>query len=286
MAKLQYRNCATPTMELAALIETDGAVVVENMIPAGVVEQLRRDVLQAAASIAEGTGNQGLAGGEQFAGPKTKRFSSLGHVSAAYYDLLDNEVYAALADAVLLPHCGSYWVNTGMAMLIGPGNPAQMLHRDSGNWTPYCEALWPQCPEITLSAMIALEPATEALGTTRVIPGSHRPGKFQMIGNPADSVPAEMPPGDALVYSGHVLHGGGANVTPDQWRVAVHLSFVAGWLTPEESSPLDYSDEQLQARSPRVQRLLGHRSYDPSPHAGGGLWLRQVQKIEEVNGYS
>jgi len=57
---------------------------------------------------------------------------------------------------------------------------------------------------------------------------------------------------------------------------------VAGWLTPEESSPLDFSDEDLAGQSARVQRLLGHRSYDPRPHVGGGLWLRNVKSIEET----
>jgi len=33
-----------------------------------------------------------------------------------------------------------------------------------------------------------------------------------------------------------------------------------------------------------VQRLLGHRSYDPRPHLGGGLWLRNVNKIEDQSG--
>ena len=51
----------------------------------------------------------------------------------------------------------------------------------------------------------------------------------------------------------------------------MHLSFVLGWLIPEESSPLDYSDEELKGYSTRVQRLLGHRSYDPRPHDGGDL---------------
>ncbi|NCG36425.1 MAG: hypothetical protein GWP48_02710, partial [Actinobacteria bacterium] len=62
---------------------------------------------------------------------------------------------------------------------------------------------------------------------------------------------------------------------------AMHLSFVAGWLTPEESSAIDYTTEELAEQSPRVQRLLGHRSYDPRPHRGGGLWLKQVKAIEE-----
>ena len=34
----------------------------------------------------------------------------------------------------------------------------------------------------------------------------------------------------------------------------------------------------------RVQRVLGHRSYDPRPHFGGGLWLRHANKIEYLRG--
>ncbi len=42
------------------------------------------------------------------------------------------------------------------------------------------------------------------------------------------TVPAELNPGDALVYSGKTAHGGGANRTPDRWRCAMHLSYVVG----------------------------------------------------------
>ncbi len=94
--------------------------------------------------------------------------------------------------------------------------------------------------------------------------------------------PATLKPGDALIYSGKTVHGGGANTSMETWRKAMHLSFLVGWLVPEESSPLDYTDEELRGYSPRVQRLLGHRSYDPRPHFGGGLWLRHVNKIEDV----
>lgn len=31
-----------------------------------------------------------------------------------------------------------------------------------------------------------------------------------------------------------------------------------------------------------MQRLLGHRSYDPRPTYGGGLWLRDARKIEDL----
>jgi len=132
------------------------------------------------------------------------------------------------------------------------------------------------------NTMIALEEVTEELGATRVIPGSHLWEDYRDRGNPDMTVPAELKPGDALVYSGKVVHGGGANKTSDQWRRAMHLSFLVGWLVPEESNPLDYTVAELQQQSVRVQRLLGLRSYDPQPHFGSGLWLRHANKIEDA----
>ena len=31
-----------------------------------------------------------------------------------------------------------------------------------------------------------------------------------------------------------------------------------------------------------LRRLLGHDSYDPRPHPGGGLWLKDVKAIEDA----
>jgi ectoine hydroxylase-related dioxygenase (phytanoyl-CoA dioxygenase family) len=282
---LQRISGDSPLEKMLAAFEQDGGLIALGIFPTEVITRLRDDLVAAAESFDPGGATQGLGPmGKIFAGANTTRFSSIGKRSPAYFDLLENPVYAAIADAVLLPNCGSYWVNTGQAMFIGPGEPAQMLHRDCANWSQYAASRWPGCPEVTVSAMIPLEEMTEELGATRVIPGSHLWEGWGDMGSPEQTVPAEMQPGDALVYSGKVLHGGGANRTADRWRRALHLSFVVGWLVPEESSPLDYSDEDLAACSPRVQRLLGHRSYDPRPHYGGGLWLRNVNKIEDPSG--
>ncbi len=280
---LQRLSASEPLERLLAVLEEDGGLIIEGLFPVETIARLRDDVVAAAEKVEPGVATQGLdEEGRVFTGANTIRFSSVGKISPAYFELLDNPLYASLADAVLLPACGSYWVNTGQVMLIGPGSEAQMLHRDCENWS-YVSALnWPNGPEVTLSAMIALDEVTEELGATRVIPGSHKWPDFAAEGSAEMTVPAEMSPGDALVYSGKIVHGGGANRTTDQWRRAMHLSFVLGWLTPEESSPLDYSDEELKDQSPRVQRLLGHRSYDPRPHLGGGLWLRHVRKIEDL----
>ncbi len=273
-------SASAPVEEILEVLAQDGGLVVEGMFPVAVIARMKDAVLKAAKSFEPGAATQGLGeAGKTFVGHNTIRFSSLGKLSNAYFEMLDNPTYAALADAVLLPHCGSYWVNTAQAMLIGPGSPAQLLHRDCDNWPNVSAASWPDSPEVTLSAMIALDEVTEELGATRVIPGSHRWSDYADRGTPDMTVPAEMSPGDALVYTGKLVHGGGANRTADRWRLAMHLSFVLGWLVPEESSPIDYTDAELAHQSERVQRLLGHRSYDPRPHFGGGLWLRHVDKI-------
>jgi ectoine hydroxylase-related dioxygenase (phytanoyl-CoA dioxygenase family) len=277
---LQRLSAARPVEDLLEVLDDDGGLVVEGLFPVDVIARMRDAVLRAADDFEPGGATQGLGEvGKKFVGHNTIRFSSLGKLCPAFFEMLDNATYAALADAVLLPYCGSYWVNTGQAMLIGPGSPAQMLHRDCDNWPSLSASNWPDSPEVTFSAMIALDEVTEELGATRVIPGSHRWADYSDRGSLEMTVPAEMSPGDALVYTGKVVHGGGANTTKDRWRLAMHLSFVLGWLVPEESSPIDYTDEDLAEQSERVQRLLGHRSYDPRPHYGGGLWLRHVDKI-------
>lgn len=271
-----------PVDAMLAAFARDGACIVEGMIPSETIEEVRAVADERARDFEPGAATQGLGeDGKAFVGAETIRFSSLATLSSAFFDVLDNDVFHAMAEAILLPHCGSYWLNTAQVMYIGPGEPAQVLHRDANNWWEFVEATWPNSPEITVSAMIGLEQVTEELGATRVSPGTHRGGDLSRFGG-GDSIAAELGPGDALIYSGYVFHGGGANTTADQWRRAMHMSVVAGWLTPEEASPLDFALGDLADQSPRVQRLLGHRSYDPRPHPGGGLWLRHVSAIEDA----
>jgi hypothetical protein len=279
---LQKIPANAPLQQMLNALKADGGLIIEGMFTTALITTMHEALTAAAHAFTPGAATQGLGeDGKAFVGAQTIRFSSLGKITPAYFQMLDNPLYAALADAILLPHCGSYWVNTGQAMLIGPGSKAQVLHRDCGNWPLVCETDWPHSPEVTLSAMIALETITDEMGATRVIPGSHAWPDYMDHGDPSMTCAAEMQPGDALVYTGKLVHGGGANQTIDRWRHAMHLSFVAGWLTPEESNPLDYTGAELAGQSARVQRLLGHRSYDPRPHRGGGLWLRHVNKIED-----
>lgn len=260
----------------------DGACIVERMFDSDTIADMRAMADRRADDVEPGSANQGLGeDGKSFVGANTIRFSGLATLSPAFFDMLDNDLFHDLATRALAPPSDRYWLNTAQVMYIGPGEPAQVLHRDADNWWEFLEGRWPNPGEITFSAMIGLDEVTEELGATRVVPGSHRDA--QLIEHSADeSIPAELGPGDALVYSGYVFHGGGANMTADKWRRAMHMSVVAGWLTPEEASPLDFVLGELDQQSPRVQRMLGHRSYDPRPHRGGGLWLREVKAIEDL----
>ena len=90
-------------------------------------------------------------------------------------------------------------MNTGQAMIIGPGQSAQGLHRDADNWPL---VLGPNERPVTISCMFALTDFTAEAGATRVVPGSHRWDDFSRVPNPDEVVQAVMPAGSALIYSG------------------------------------------------------------------------------------
>jgi ectoine hydroxylase-related dioxygenase (phytanoyl-CoA dioxygenase family) len=82
-----------------------------------------------------------------------------------------------------------------------------------------------------------------------------------------------MEAGSVLLFSGKTIHGGGANRTTDQWRIALHLSYLLGWLRTEEAHPFSIPLDVVAGLPPRARELLGFTQYDPAPHGGGRLWL-------------
>ena len=88
-----------------------------------------------------------------------------------------------------------------------------------------------------------------------------------------DSYPtafAEMGAGSGMVYTGKVVHGAGANLS-DELRYGMHVSFVSGYLRPEEASPLMIDRTQAADLPPRARQLLGWGSYHSD--GGGRTWL-------------
>jgi len=87
-----------------------------------------------------------------------------------------------------------------------------------------------------------------------------------------------MPAGSGMIYTGQVLHGGGANQTTDTWRWGLHVSYVVGWLTPEEAGPLGTPWALVRHQPESVQQLLGWRA-TTFTEGGGRLWTVDYEDV-------
>jgi ectoine hydroxylase-related dioxygenase (phytanoyl-CoA dioxygenase family) len=173
-----------------------------------------------------------------------------------------------------------YWMNTAQFIGIGPGEPAQALHRDNDLWQRVVDWARPAMPELSFNTLFPLQDMTEEMGATRMIPGSHLWDDRERKPRPDQTVGAAMATGSAVFYSGYTFHGGGANRTEQIWRYAVQMSFTAGWLTPEEAHPLAVTRERALALPRQAQRLLGWRSYLPGGDGGyDRLWVKDYEDI-------
>ncbi len=245
-----------------AVFDRDGGAIVENFISTELLARMQADFAPLISKQPPGSTTEGLW--TEFHGDQTKRITGLPSHSAAWVELLCDERYQAMGDRYL--GAGDYWLNTGQLICIGPGETPQMLHRDELNWPQACSD-----HEITVTAIFALTDFTEENGATVIAPGSnHWEGLMPEVPEHT-KCRATMPAGSALLYSGKVIHGGGANVTDDQWRVGLHAGFCKGWLRAEENFQLTIPLEVARTMPDRAHYLLGFRSY--SPEFGGRLGL-------------
>ncbi|MEY4173329.1 MAG: hypothetical protein RI900_494 [Actinomycetota bacterium] len=257
------------------VLERDGAVIVRDFLDADVHARFHDDVVAHASGHRAGSVSEN-ATVRRFWGERTTRFARLAHRSPAFVDILTDPFYLALADEVLLPNCSEYWMNTGQMMIIGPGEKAQWLHRDAENWPSVCR---PDGFEVTLSCLFAISDFTAEVGATRVVPGSHKWDDYDRKAEPHEVSQAVMPARSGVIYTGRVLHSGGANVTADQFRYGLHLSYLLGWLTPEEASPLGVSWDEVCHLSPTAQRLLGWRCIGEGDEHAARLWTVDYEDV-------
>lgn len=72
-----------------------------------------------------------------------------------------------------------------------------------------------------------------------------------------------MEPGDALLWLGSTLHGGGANVT-EGVRRGVIVSYCLGWLRTFENQYLVYPPEIARGFDPELAALVGYAQHLPN----------------------
>ncbi len=269
-----------------AIIERDGAAILDGLLSAEVVARVNDEVgeiLDAADPDAE-LFNPIM---QAFHGPCTKQLTGACAISPTFATtVMCHPLLLALCDSILLPSCARYQLNLGHLLQRGPGADEQSLHRDEAVWSDVPKP----SPELQLATVIAFVDFSRDNGCTRVVRGSHRwpdrnlsPAEqfMEPAPTPEQIAYAEMPAGSAVVYTGGTIHAGGSNTTTIPRRGA-HLSYCLGWLRTEENNYLAVPPA-IAAKLPRqAQELLGYSVHDSIPRGGGYLGMVRMQDPVEL----
>jgi len=233
----------------AATLARDGWCVfgraVEPALIAGIEEEL--DPRFAATPLCQGA----------FYGERTKRFGSLLTRSSAIERLAMHPLVLQLVERMLLPWCERIALNLTQAIEIHPGALPQLPHRDQDMWQGPKGGL-----EYLINVMWPLTPFTPENGGTRLWTGSHIDHDIPVLPE-AEAVVPLVSPGDALVFLGSTLHGGGGNVSAAPRRGIV-ISYCLGWLKPFELQWLVYPPQVARHFSPDLAALVGYAQHRPN----------------------
>lgn len=275
----------TPAEEILAIMERDGAVVIQNFATSAQVEQMNRDFDKPVMETGPGSKKQGEEFEllKEFHGYQTTRVNNLiTHSRVMREEILDMDLFHEIGRLLYEEESGDWWLMAAQLIQIGPGNKAQFIHRDLENYTAFVP-MGKNAPRVTTNYMLALTDFTEANGATRVILGSHKWDDFTLSMEDrldhSKTIPAEMKAGDALLWDGKLLHSGGANVTTNEFRRGVTIPVSPAYFTPEESFAFSVSLDIAKTLSPRVQKAIGFRSVFSK--GGNGLWQHNFEELAD-----
>lgn len=232
---------------LIEAIDRDGGVIVEGYVDPQTAAALRADYEGAIAD--EPWCNASSREDDVFFGLKSKRLHGVLTHSAHAKACLMHPLARALANHYLGKRI---ILSTGELMAIGPDEVQQAFHRDADSW----ERADQPARILLFSANIALTDFTRANGATVIVPGSH---EWERGREPAadEFAYAEMRAGSALLYSGGVIHSGGANKT-EHTRLGLYFGYIPTWLRPIENCAITHPRELLESLDPYTQRMVGY----------------------------
>ena len=229
---------------IADAIKGEGAVIVDDLIPVSLVDQLEREL---APWI-----DASPAGPDEFLGRSTRRTGALIARSVAARELVMHPSILAVM-GIIFSGASNFQLSLTQAIAIGPDQPAQPVHRDQWQYDFYP---FPIGFETACSCMWAITDFTEENGATRVVPGSHLLEDGVPF-TPEQTVPAEMSRGSVLLWTGSVYHGGGANRS-DATRIGVDMSYALGWLRQEENQYLSVPRQVAATLPVELLRVMGY----------------------------
>ncbi|CAM3217888.1 phytanoyl-CoA dioxygenase PhyH [Williamsia muralis] len=280
---LALRHVAPETSveEILEIVEADGGIIIEQFLTEDQVRRVNEEIDGPLAALDAGSKHADEFAAE-FHGAQTKRLTNMVTLSPTFRnEIIDHDLLHALGEAVYREESGDYWMTTAQVIDIGPGNKAQLLHRDLEN-NHFALTMGKTGPMVMVNFLIALTDFTEENGATRIIPKSNHWDDYTDRGTPEMTIPAEMKAGDVIFFNGKVSHGGGANVTESERRRGLTIPLQPAFLTPEEAYPFLLDLELVKTLSPRVQKLLGFRSLYPK--GSPGLWQSNYEDIAGLLG--
>jgi Phytanoyl-CoA dioxygenase (PhyH) len=239
----RFPSDVTPGTVAEALGEA-GCAVIERLVEPGMLDRARSEL----APYLEAT----AYGPDDFSGRRTRRTGGLIARSATCRDLVMNPVVLDVVGSVL-GHATSYQLHLTQVIAIGPGEPAQPIHRDrwAFDFFPF-----PSGYEVQCNTIWAMNDFTEANGATRLVPGSNRlADRLELTAD--DTEPAVMPAGSVLFYTGALYHGAGANRSSEV-RSGVNITYAVSWLRQEENQYLAVPREIARELPEPLLRLMGY----------------------------
>ncbi|HLK25683.1 MAG TPA: phytanoyl-CoA dioxygenase family protein [Caulobacteraceae bacterium] len=243
MPTLKHVTADVAPEVIVEALKTDGALIVGRVLDDAAIAKVRAEI----DPYVEATG----VGRDAFTGFQTTRTGALVARSPACRELVMHPLVLAACDGFLLPTCDRYQLHLTQVIRIGPGQTKQPLHRDKYAWGGFLHGIEPQ-----LNTIWAMTDFTEANGATQVAPGSPA-WPDERHAEPHEIAFAEMERGSVLVYSGSVIHGGGANTTRED-RIGINLTYCLGWLRQEENQYLSCPPAIARTLDPKLQALLGY----------------------------
>ncbi|TFH32033.1 MAG: phytanoyl-CoA dioxygenase family protein [Myxococcales bacterium] len=239
--------------------ETDGYVVLEGLLSAAELSQIREDLRRIFS--------KGPTGRNEFEGTRTQRIYTLVGRGLPFERLAEHPEIVSILDALLLPN---YLITASQAIAIAPGETPQPVHTDDSFY------LVPRPRQaISVSTMWAIDDFTEENGATEMIAGSHRWSDDELmnmyVGDDTVTLAPEYQPqlrplvmraGSCAVFAGTLVHRGGENRSP-RVRTAISNQYCEPWARTQENFFLSIPRRKVAGMSSGLQSMLGYSIHPP-----------------------
>ncbi|CAF3430492.1 unnamed protein product [Rotaria socialis] len=255
---------ATAEDEIVAHLNRDGVAIVTGMFPKEHVDQVRQDL--------QHKFNTNSADGSPYCATTTRRVSGLFGISNACVDLAMHPLQLAVVNKLLtstyhfyvgsekLTSVSKPTISATAAFRLEPGGIQQGLHRDDVDYHTR-PSDWP----MLIGCFTALTRVHAKNGAIVFIPGSNTWIDQDRRALVDETVPAELEPGDTVIYLANTYHGLGGNTTQDECCELVGIFMGKGFYRQTENEYLAVPPERCKEMklSAAALRVLGYAVSPP-----------------------